>query len=97
MKKGVTMGKGKDGGDNSHEEKFSGSKMERMAKTMPFLAMPDDEKKDVVKAEDKVGRKRLLFKENATKKVASVVRPFCCWHFSVPFNGLAFGTTFANR
>jgi len=53
MKKGVTMGKGKDGGDNSHEEKFSGSKMERMAKTMPFLAMPDDEKKDVVKAEDK--------------------------------------------
>ena len=67
MKKGVTMGKGKDGGDNSHEEKFSGSKMERMAKTMPFLAMPDDEKKDVVKAEDKVGRNGHLFKENATK------------------------------
>ena len=57
MKKGVTMGKGKSGGGSGHEEKFSGSKMEAMAKTLSFLAMPNDEKKDVVKAEDKVGRK----------------------------------------
>ena len=56
MKKGVTMGKGKSSGGSGHEEKFSGSKMDAMAKTLPFLAMPNDEKKDVVKAEDKVGR-----------------------------------------
>ena len=53
MKKGVSVGKGKASG--SHEEKFSGSKMEVMAKTLPFLAIPNDEKKDVVRAEDKVG------------------------------------------
>ena len=53
MKKGVTMGKGK---ASDLDEKLSGSKMEVMAKTLPFLAMPNDEKKDVVKAEDKVGR-----------------------------------------
>ena len=57
MKKGVTMVKGSEA---SHEEKFSGSKMEVMAKTLPFLAMPNDEKKDVVKAEDKVGIDRGL-------------------------------------
>ena len=30
-------------------------------------------------------------------KVAFVVGAFCCWPFSVPFDGLAFGTTFVNR
>ena len=56
MKKGVTMGKGKTSGGDLDEKSSGGGKMEAMAKTLPFLAMPNDEKKDVVKAEDKVGR-----------------------------------------
>ena len=61
MKKGVTMGKGKSSSGGDLDEKSSGGgKMEAMAKTLPFLAMPNDEKKDVVKAEDKVGSERLL-------------------------------------
>ena len=72
MKKGVTMGKGKSSG-GEFDEKLSGGKMEAMAKTLPFLAMPNDEKKDVVKAEDKVGRKGRKLPQNL--RLSSRVNP----------------------